>query len=386
MKKRIVSTLLLIILLLGILSVTGCSQSYIMTANGEKMDAAYYNFYLRWQRDYYKKLLEGYGYDFESSLDNYYTETETVRQTIVSSAKAQYLSYIVVSAKFEEYGLALTDAQVSELEALYQDEWVKTYGEDEMKNILKELGLKKQEFLNLLAVEMKSNALLEYFYGENGLNPITEKDKQDYFKENYYRFKYVLLSTVDEENDALPPDEIQAKKTLANDICDQVRNGAAFEDMVEKYSEDYIKITDKMTEEEKKSAQESNHTATVDGLFPNKEGVFNQTLYNYYGISVNLSIIKELEKMNVGDVATVETDTSVWVIKKYDILEDPKFYKNRKTIIYEALYSDDFNSKYTLWLAELEYVFNEEALAERDPEIYTDLFTQAYIDSTSTLN
>ena len=60
MKKRILSLLLLAILALGILSVSGCTQ-YAITSDGETFEegkSGYYSFYVHWQRDYFKELLE----------------------------------------------------------------------------------------------------------------------------------------------------------------------------------------------------------------------------------------------------------------------------------------------------------------------------------------
>ena len=377
MKKRIVASFLLALMLVSLLMTTGCSK-YIMTANGEKMKAGYYSFYVHWQRDYYKEILKGMNYDINSYIDSQYSETETVRQAIVSSAKSEYLAFVVVSKKFDELGLTLTEEQKKQIEAQYQEDWIKIYGEAGMKNVLKTLGLNKEEFLNLLAVEYKSDALLEYYYGENGQSPITEQDKKDYFAENYYRFKYVLLSTVDDDNKALPEDELNRKKTLANDLLIKIQNGESFEDLIPQYSEDYAKITDRMTAEEKKSAEESNASAVTDGIICDSDGIFNQTLHSLYNISVNPSIVSKLKTLEVGQGAVVDTETAIWVVKKYDLNEKDSYYTDRAETIYQKMYANDFNSMYTRWMAELDYKFDDEVLAELDPGTFTDLFSKVY--------
>lgn len=376
MKKKIITVFLLTILSISMI-LTGCSKP-VMTAKGEDMKAGYYSFYVHWQRDYYKELLKGYNYDITAVIDNYYTETETVRESIINTAKSQYLTFVVVTEKFEELGLSLTEQQQAEIEKQYTEEWEKTYGEKGMKKILKTLGLKQEEFLNLLAVEYKSDALLEYYYGEKGISPITEQDKKDYFNENYYRFKYILFTTVDENDKALPADEIASKRNLAETLCNDAKNGVSFEELVAKHSEDYVKITDDMSAEDKESAEKSNDDAVTVGLICDKEGIFNQTLYNYYDICVNQSIIKRLDSMNIGDVSVVEIDNSIWVVKKYDLNENSAYFEDRKDSIYQKMYGDDFSNKYTLWLAELDYTFNEEVIEKLDPKNFTDLFSEVY--------
>ena len=376
MKKKIVAVFLLTILSVSMI-LTGCSKP-VMTAKGEDMKAGYYSFYVHWQRDYYKELLKGYNYDITAVIDNYYTETETVRESIINTAKSQYLTFVVVSEKFEELGLSLTEQQQADIEKQYAEEWVETYGESGMKKILKTLGLKQEEFLNLLSVEYKSDAILEYYYGENGVTPITEQDKKDYYNENYYRFKYILFTTVDENDKALPADEIANKRNLAETICNDAKNGASFEDLVAKHSEDYVKITDDMSAEDEASAEESNEDSVTVGLICDNDGIFNQTLYTYYDICVNQSIIKQLDSMSIGDVSVVEIDNSIWVVKKYDVNEDASYFEDRKDSIYQKMYGDDFNNKYTLWLAELDYTFNKEVIEELDPKNFTDLFSEVY--------
>lgn len=378
MKKRLIATLLLVILTFGLLATTGCSNEYIMTANGEKMDAGYYSFYVHWQRDYYKELLKSYGYDITTNMDTYFTSTETVQQCIVSTAKTQYLSFVAVTKKFEELNLSLTEEQLAEINTLYNDEWLKTYGEAGMKNILKTLGLKKDQFMEILSVQAKSDAILEYYYGENGVTPITKQDKKDYYNENYHRLKYVLLTKIDDNNKDLPADEVAYKRGLAEQLRQQLENGATFEDLIVQHSEDYSKITDDMSAEDKAAAETNNQQAITEGLICNQDGVFNQALYVYYDICLDSKILEELDKMEVGDVSIVEIDSSIWLLKKYDLNENASYFEKREEDIYQAMYADDFQTMYTMWLAELDYSFNDATLKELDPKNFTDLFSDVY--------
>lgn len=377
--KRIIASILTVILLAGMLVLaTGCSPSYIVTAKGEKQDIGYYKFYVHWQRDYFKALLQSNGFDLNASLDNYYSETETVRQAIVSTAKSQYLSFLMVNMVFEDLGLTLSEEDTASINKVYDEEWIKTYGEKGMKNILKELGLKKEQFIELLSVERKSNAIVEYYYGPGGSLEITEQAKKEYFEENYIRFKYVLLSKVDDDDDKLADETIEKLRTLATTIKTAVDGGEFIGKYIEEHSEDYNKITDKMTEQEKEEAEAANKTAIEDGIICDQKGIFNQTLYNYYGIAVNSEIVKKLNEMQNGETAVVEVDNAIWVIQKCDRNEKESYYNNRATSIYQTMYATDFNNKYTQWMADLDYKFNEKALEHLDPGTFSDLFSEVY--------
>lgn len=382
MKKRIISLLFAVILLLSILSLTACGEMHIGTAGGKKIDtgkAGYYSFYIHWQRDYYKELLKQSGYDINNSMDNLYTDSLTVHDVIIQSAKEQYLSFVIVTQQFEELGLELTEKETKNIEDRYQEDWVGAYGEKGMKAILKELGLNKKEFLNLLSVQVKSDRIIEHYYGKGGPEEITVQERKEYFNENYLRFKYILIATVDDNEKALPEDEIKNRRNTANSLLAQIQNNTAtIEDLIPQYSEDYTKITDKMTAEEKATAESSNKKAVEQGIITNLEGVFNQTLHTVYDISVNEKIIKQLQTMNVGDSAVVEIDNSIWVIQKADLNQDPAYFESRSESIYQEMYGPSFSAKYTRWIADLDFKFDDSALADLDPRYFSDLFSEVY--------
>lgn len=384
-NKKWIAGMLLICCLFGLTAFTGCGKkkTYIMTAGGEKQDAAFYAFYVHWQRDYMKELLKAIGYDITSNYDNPYTDTQTVKEYIIDSAKDRYLSYVVVTRKFDELGLSLSDAQLQEIDKTYNDEWIKTYGEAGMKHILETLNLTKDEFRSLLMLQAKSDALLEYYYGENGEFPITEQDKRNFFENNYFRFQYVLLSKTTEDEKDLPLDEINQKRNLAEEILKQANSGADFASLMEEYSDGYTKITDSMTETEKETAQAGNLQMATQGIICDKSGIFSQTLYNNYNMSVNSAIITKLESMENGEYAVVEISNSIWVIKKCDLLEQESYYEDRKATIYQSMYADDFKTRYTRWLSDLDYVFDDEVLESFNPTKFTDLFSDVYNLETS---
>ena len=202
-------------------------------------------------------------------------------------------------------------------------------------------------------------------------------DRVDIIRYNLF-FKYILLSIVDENDKSLSSDEIEAKRKLANELNEKIKNGESIETLIAQYSEDYAEITDELTEDEKAVAEENNEKAVTEGIICDNTGVFNYTLYSVYNISVNAKIIEKLAELKVGESAVVETDNSIWVIAEYDINEKSEYYEDRKETIYQDLYSDDFNTKYTRWQAAMEYKFNEDILNELDPGNFNDLFSEIY--------
>ena len=389
MKKRIFSLFFALLLLFGVLSFTACSGKYVGTAGGERIEtgkAGFYSFYIHWQRDYYKELLKQSGYDINTSMDKMYSDSLTVHDAIVQSAKEQYLSFVVVTEQFDALGLELSEEETKEIEDRYESDWIGAYGENGMKTILKELGLSKKEFLMLLSVQAKSDKIIDHFYGKGGSEEITDADRKEYYETNYLRFKYILIATVDDNENALPADEITNRRNTANTLLEQIQNKTAnIEDLIPQYSEDYTEITDTMTDDEKATAEESNKKAIEQGIITNLDGVFNQTLHTVYDITVNEKIINKLQEIQVGEAALVEIDNSIWVIQREDINESDSYFETRSDSIFQEMYGDSFNSKYTRWVADLDFQFDENVLADLDPRYFTDLFSEVYnLDETST--
>ena len=387
MKKiKIIAVALLCALSVSLCTACTGGTSYIISANGEKQKIGPYLFYIQWLRDYHEDIITSSGYTWTTALDGYYTEKQTLRDYLISNAKSQYLSYFVVTQKFEELGLTLSEKDQETIRSTYEDQWIKEYGKDGMKRILKTLKLTEEEFKQILSVQSKSIAIIEHYYGAGGELEITEKDKEDYFNESYLRFKYILLSKTDDDNQNLPEEEIAHKKELAAEILQKLENGESIETLIPEYSEDYAEINDDMSESEKESAEKQNKQAIEDGLIIDKDGIFNQTLYTYYDIAVNNTIVSKLFDMQNGENALIEIDNSLWIVQKCDIHEKEEYYTNKAEEVYQELYGDDFSKKYTSWLANLNYTFNEKAVEAYKPDNLTPLFSTATSEDPDDIN
>lgn len=80
----------------------------------------------------------------------------------------------------------------------------------------------------ILAYNASSTAIFDYMEENNLL-----VDGKDYFLENYWRAKHVLINTQDKTD----TEKAEAKKQ-AEDILKRAENGENFDELVEKYSED----------------------------------------------------------------------------------------------------------------------------------------------------
>lgn len=342
-----------------------------------------YRFYVQWQTDYYYALASataaqsGGSVNWTAMLGAKFTFTgdRTLSDYIVATAKEQYMSALYISETFRDLGLTMTDEDWKEVDKIIQTDWVQQYGNDGFVSLCNKLDMTYDDFRELMASNLKSQKIVEYYYGKGGVQEVTDAEKKEYFLNNYVRFKYVIMLTVDSDGNELGTEEKAAVEAKRDAILAALDSGSAtFEDLVLRYSEDYIEITDEMTESEKTAAKRQNDTIIEDGLVTDADGVFDQTLATYYNISLDEKLIEKVYALKEGEYAAVETDEAIWIVKKYSNAEKESYFENVESSVYQALYADDLSAKHTNWRTKLNYVYNEACVAEYLPEKLSNLF------------
>lgn len=386
--KKLLAILLFMIMSLSTLS--ACNDtSYILKAGDEKFPVGPYAFYAFWMRDNSESQMQSYGQVFSDALlQNADDQGTKLWQMIINQTKDQYLTHLLVNKKFVELGLTLNDEQKQAIETAYTDNWIGQYGQAKFDEILKTLNLTVDQFKEVITLQSKNDALINYYFGAGGENEIPESELRSKYDEGYARFKYIILAKTDADGNQLSFDEIATKKALADEALAKAQGVAVtFEDIVKQYSEDYVTITDTMTEAEKTSAQTQNTEATDNGLVIDKSGIFNELLYQYYNVSVDTTVVDKVFSMNIGDTAFIEISNSFWVIKKYDANEKEEFFAGKRDAIFNSLTQPDIQAKFTEWSSAFPYVFNEKAVSKYDPRGLESLFLNnpaATPDTTTT--
>ena len=386
--KKILS--LVLVLVLTCTALFGCSSepdtSYIVSVNVNGETVTYpvepYRFYLQWVRDYWYSSISAIASNttgvpsWAELLERTdFTAPQTLSQAMISSAQDQYMTYLYAEETFKALGLTLDAEDEKAIDELIQKDWVSVYGHDRFNAIRNALGLSYEAFRNLLACNIKSEKIVQYYYGEGGESEITEEAMKGRFENYYVRFKYVIFMTKDSDGNKYGDtkmNEIKAKKDAALAELDA---GVSFEDVLVKYSEDYTDITDsKLTASEKASYEAQNKTMLEDGLVTNDSGVFDETLANYYGITVDEDVVDAVFALKEGEVDVVTIDDSIWIVKRYSATEKESYFEDVKEQIFRELYADDLAARHTRWRQSLDYVYNQAALDAYAPKNLADLF------------
>ena len=377
--KIIKTVSVIVVLSMMLVMLSSCSNvSYIATLDNEKLPVGPYAFYAYYTRDTYQSNLSYYGVtDFTAALTEQADSSGTkLYSYIMQETKSSYIQHLITERKFEEYGLSLTDDQKAELDETFQSSWVDSNGIEKFTEICKTLELTSAEFKEMISVSYKNTQLMEYLFGEGGSYEITEEELRNKYADGYERFRYIAISKVDASGNMLTTDELIAQKALVDAAYERAVNGEDFGALIAEYSDDYLEITDDLTDDQKAAYEASNKQACEDGIVIDKNGIFNYEYYLYYNYVIDSNIVNAVfaNDMAEGDIKFLELSTSFWIIQKCDKNAKEDYFESKRSLIYNEIASPIIEELYTEWENELLITFNEAAINKYDPRKISPLF------------
>lgn len=296
------------------------SDTTVMTIGGQEVSASYY---LYWLGHYYIAQMNAYASYFGQSLDlsAEVSEGVTMIQSIQDRAENAVISYIAMEQKAEEYGLALSEEELSDVQKYMdtQDEYAMLYFctnvEDQGKIYTEyQLGQKLQEVL----------------YGEGGEREITDATLQDYIVDNgIYNCRYILCKTEDDSTD----EEVEEMKQKCQDIYEELSQLEG-EEQLERFKElQAEENADGNTEE----CSFDSTASLVEGFREKlaemeigELGMTDKTGYGYFTLlrlDVDLDMVKEEYISNDFAAQMAEWSDAVEVVKAdaYDSIDAQAF-------------------------------------------------------------
>lgn len=436
MKKttlRITAAVLALVMLC--LSAVSCSSGKtLMSLGKQSISLNLYELYLSRQKG---TLCTTYYYGSKAKYDEFWQTTISVDGTTYND---YWTSYILECAKIylaalymfeEEYKLELPQSAMNEVQEKL-DELILTDGDGSktaLNAVLAEYGVNYDMLREAYIVESKVSYLQEYLYGANA-ELISDQLKEQYYQENYVRFKQVFLAKYHyvyetdadgnviyyEPGDGSEVGDVLYDKTTGIRKFDE--NGKALKDEagnVIYYNEDgtvaydtvngvpahtydengYFKTENYAGDELKKIKTQAEDIAefTEKGDIDTFEQYVatisedgdGQTIYPegyYFSIGAQYSyeyivdIISELCEMEVGELRVVESEYGYHVIMKYE-LDEGAYAKSENSVWFESE-SYSFNSDVTQWL------FNKKCESYLGKiEIDTDVLSERDIKSVS---
>lgn len=218
----------------------------------------------------YASKLASYDEASESWLDLEITDDDgdkaVAREWIKNEADTMCLNYIAVDNLVEEFGIDMSGATADSAKKTAEEYWTvgpyASYGYYmPYKDEYEPYGVSFESFEYCTTLyNTKYSAVFEKLYGEGGSKEVKDDEYISFFTENYTDYKYIKTnlyeSTADESGestDVALSDEDAKKLTDEFDgYAKELNNGAAFDDIINKY-----KTANSLTEDPSTSAVEN---------------------------------------------------------------------------------------------------------------------------------
>lgn len=255
MKKRI---LLFCMALAMVLSVTACGtgEKVVMSYGESVITENVFRYYLSYYKNIYLKTYS----DMKDEAAYYKTvlpDGRTAEEYLFDMTVENVQMTLVCMELFRQNGLAVSKAMEKDIDA-YLDDLITEYAGGDKKALNAELsryGVNVKMLADIYINQEKSGFLFDYMFGENGIRPVTDEEKQSYYEENYSHIYHLYINdayyypvteegfTQTDENGNLVSapmtEEMKAEKNVTIAAIDaNLEAGSDFMDVYNVYSED----------------------------------------------------------------------------------------------------------------------------------------------------
>ena len=277
--KKVIS--LFLVTVICILSFTSCSGITKVKVNGTKIDNEVYAYF-----------------------DDLYDGNETEIEKAISR-------YVTINSEFCNRSLSLTSAQKSDLSSKVDDLW-HLYGIHYQNS-----GVSKQTLYKIETSKIYEDVLLDYYYGQGGVEPVKEKELKKYFQSHYIAISYATeyLFNIDETG-AIVPMTDNDKATIINSFTNAEG------------------LANTGTPIESATSREVHHAlinSSYDGTFPS----------GFY---------KEVANIKVGSTATIMLNDYAFLVQRVDVFDKTyNYYESYRTQCLRELKGKTFDKMVEYW-------------------------------------
>lgn len=272
---------LMLVIAICMLSLASCSGPARVKVNGTKIDNEVYSYF-----------------------EDLYSGNETEIEKAVSR-------YVTINSEFNNRNLSLSSAQKFELSSDVDNLW-HLYGIHYQK-----LDISKQTIYKIESSKIYEDVLLDYYYGQGGVEPVSEDAIKKYFKANYIAISYATeyLFNIDETGATVPMTDSE-KATIINSFATSeglVNTGTPIEGAIDR------------------EVHSALINSSYDGSFPS--GFYTQ-----------------VENVKVGSASTIVINNYAFLVQRIDVFDETYgYYDTYRTQCLRELKGDEFDKMVDRW-------------------------------------
>lgn len=253
--------------------------------------------------------------------------------------------YVATEKMFEEAGLTLSSEDLSEIKAQVNSLWTEEnmyaqyiFGVDIVGEYYESIGVGQESYSDLMKKDKKSEALFDYYYGENGIEKPDEKEIEAKVLERYFAASYIVF-------------DAEVGGETAQERLDRLNNGESFESVYKTYMDDEKKkeLSDAMKEaEEAGETYEGELPENVDTEMPEKDSRIQ--IVDKETTPLDQQFITAAEAMKPGEnkiieFTTDEDKTLTYIVSKADLSTMSEQLKECSDSLVKELKSEELQDK-----------------------------------------
>ncbi|MBE6609650.1 MAG: hypothetical protein E7634_03160 [Ruminococcaceae bacterium] len=324
MKRRFLCLIIAAAIMLGCFSGCGVVKGdTVMEYEGYKITEAMYSYWMARYKTIFLYTYNGSGDQtkfWNTEISEGYTYDKFITEYINFYAK----QVLVAMKLFDDYSLVFSENVKQNIKDQV-NALIDSYGtKAELNAYLAEYGLNVATLERIYYAQAKLTAVNDHLYGENGISKVTDAERDNYYKANYYCAEWIYVYTkvklktnesgdyVTDSNGVYVTEELTeaeklAQKQKVDDILEKIGAGEDFKALKAKYSEE------------------------------------DQEKYAYYPDGVNISandygtygaeFIKKLSETELGGITLVEDEYATFIIKRYPLKEFSELTTQEKNIM-----------------------------------------------------
>lgn len=266
----------------------------------------------------------------------------TVSQKVSEDAKNALASYIAVEQKFDELGLNLdetTDAAIAQNVEAYWQYIGKSYEEN---------GISKESYQKLFTNDAKKSEIFMSIYGEGGTEEVPEEELKEKFQADYAKIIMIPINFSASEDAQVKEEDKNKAREIIDKYEQLAKDGGNMEDLVFEAKKEISSDPDSVTKPEPGMAY----------TFVSKD----QPSYSE-------TVMDAIFSANVGEPTKLETETSIYLFVRYDLMENENDFTSRKAMLISSVRQDAFDAKLDEWSSALtDVTYNDEAMNRYTPE------------------
>ena len=354
------------------------------------------------------------------------------KQWIYDRATELMQDYAAVEAKFDEYGLTLSDDDKQSAQVYLDQIW------DYAGDYYTSMGVSENSYKSIFLNSSKKQKLFETIYSEGGERAVSDDEIKTYLDENYALINYIDVELKDGEGNLLKSDGKAERMEMLNSYIERYNNGEDFDELNAEYVTYYENLK-KAAEEAAAAAEEAANANTDDAAettaevsqsnaeaalpsddeevtdseetseteAPAETEASEETTAPDEAVSEtetsaaettaadaqttqvgtvesNMTVIekadqtvpcadvanKVFDEMNKGDIQIIETADGehYYLVVKLDILEDDEYFTTARASLLSEMKSDDFDGMISEWISAQTVEKNADSYKRYDPE------------------